>query len=234
MPAITRKQFEKLMTEDIYDTTPAGREIAGNESGGTFAQYGSWAVWNSLDSAPVKAAQDASLLTEWDRIEGVLHNDVVLVALNLGRPKTAGTGAGTGRINHEGAWENFHSGSRDFVLGQATERSPFRGAYITDFYKGLPTYSGAELQDLLRTLSTDDPLASSTIATVMRSILDREINILDAHEAPLVCLGADAHKAVTRAYGSDKIIEHVSHYSGAVERDAYAAQFADLVSKLGL
>lgn len=172
-----REQYDRLVDEDIYDATPAGRDIGGAEFGGKFAQYGSWALWDAFDTAPQAAARSAALIQEWEQVDGLLHNNVVLVALNLGRPDTAGLGAGDNRTRHEGAWENFHSGGRDFVLARAIEQSPFRGAYITDFYKGLPTRTGREREIYL---AERDPAASTLINTVMRSILDREIEILGA------------------------------------------------------
>src|SRR5262245_34094775 len=82
---------------------------------GKYHSHASWAIWNP-DDLP-----DTSIIREG--LES-LKSSVVMVALNLSKFFPI-------------QWKNFHSG-RDHArkLMYAFNRSPYRGAYMTDLIKG--------------------------------------------------------------------------------------------------
>ncbi len=93
-----------------------------------YAQHASWAVWNSRD------LEDTSVIR--DNLPD-LKTSVVMVALNI-----------SGEL--PSAWRNFHSRDHARKLMYAFNKSPYRGAYMTDLIKDCVEPNSARLRHQLR------------------------------------------------------------------------------------
>lgn len=164
----------------------------------SFSKIASWAVWRQprtdgkgKEIAPVEASQDRSVLT-WDQLRDQIRHDLVFVALNFGRPP--GTPAPTED------WANFHGGRSDYRLSRAIrtgdpKREHVWGAYMTDFYKYLPTEKETQLKDLLGVGG------ASEINRAMAETLRRELSLLGAEDPLLVPIGDMAADVLNRQLG---------------------------------
>jgi len=227
---ITRKQYDALADTEITEGSSEIESLLGESNLGTYAQYGSWAIWPDVSVKPVATSQDKSVVNKFSAVEGTAHSNVVLVAYNLGRPASPSHGAGDGKNHHERLWENFHSGSRDYALARATERTAFRGAYITDYYKGLPTNTTADLRELFKSKGKD---WERQVEKAMCSILNYELSIIGAEAVPIVALGkTDTVPVLLRNYGPDRV-SGARHYSRA-GGDSYRQEFEALEKTLHL
>lgn len=79
----------------------------------------SWAIWDETNIRNVGVIEKH--LTD-------LNPHVILVGLNPARKEDI-----------DQSWKNFHVGRNDYRLMRAFNRSDFRGAYMTDFVKGVHT-----------------------------------------------------------------------------------------------
>ncbi|MET0930076.1 MAG: hypothetical protein ABWX74_11180 [Aeromicrobium sp.] len=164
----------------------------------TFASAASWTVW-------ALSATGATIKGNWSRHQPVVQRylaevgktpptDAVFVALNWGLAAGMPTDD----------WANFHGGSRDYFLADAirgqvggdgsdTTYAPlprFRGVYITDFYKGLPTSDGG----VLTSIAGDDV---TELTRLSGDLLAQELRLLGAtSETVLVPLGRSARDVV--------------------------------------
>lgn len=201
------ERYRADLEEEIRTSTGLNREKATRTLGAlghrsltelSFASAASWTVWAT-------DASDATVKADWARHQPVvksyleanatnLPTDVVFVALNWG------VRAGMPIDD----WANFHGGSRDYFLadairghvsedGSVVEREPlprFRGVYITDFFKGLPTSDGGALK---RTAGDD----LEELEELSGDLLVRELALLGAtSETMLIPLGGAARDVV--------------------------------------
>lgn len=173
----------------------------------TYAAVASWAVWKPIvrgKEGVRDRSHDMSRLGSYDTLTGVLHADVVLVAFNKGL--VSSTNVDGRPADREPAWSNFHSGNNDYKLAAAIEeaaheqrvaatvggrvvRDWFTGAYITDFYKGLPTQGIPQFEEFC------DLLDGSTRARVdaeMVRLLRLELDTLGA--TTVVAIGGDVRE----------------------------------------
>lgn len=235
MSLITGKQYADLESEKIAEAAPEIVNLLGDADLGVFAQYSSWAIYPDVSVKPQAAAQAPSAVNTYGAVEGIAHNNVVLVAYNLGRPKNPKHGAGVGRSHHDAdrLWENFHSGSRDFNIARGTQGNAFRGAYITDFFKGLPTNDIGEFRALLRSRGA---AWTGRVEKAMHAILERELSLIGAGRAPLVAFSETENTGVAEVlrkfYDRDRV-HHVSHYADAVGL-TYHEEFEVLAERLKL
>ena len=203
---VTSSAFRTLASERLSDTVPT-------VGADTFAQVASWAVWAPETAGGTAWSRDLSVLS-YDVLAPVIHHRVVFVALNKG----------TNPVTESVAdWSNFHTGRSDYKLARATApHEILRGAYITDFFKGLPTPDGASLRRLLRSRS---PRERRSIVEAMVTLLRRELEILGNPDPLLVALGAEARAWLDEApHGCQTT--GVTHYSAPVAREAYARELA--------
>jgi len=89
------------------------------------AKHGSWAVWDENDSS------NPSIVDE--SIDD-LRTDVIIVGLN--KSKALGNN-----------WQNYHGGKHDRKLMYAFNKSPYKGAYMTDLVSNTITKSAKSLFD---------------------------------------------------------------------------------------
>lgn len=237
---VTRDAFESLCqgpTGVIERLRAAGVEARLRRRGITdtlgedtsFSKIASWAVWrepgtdrNGGEVTPVKASQDRSILT-WDYLNPHIRRDLVLVALNFGRPP--GTPAPTED------WANFHGGTQDYRLSRAIragdpEREHVWGAYMTDFYKYLPTRKEAQLESLLVLGGARE------INRAMTETLRFELELVGARDPLLVPIGGRAAEILRQELGRDHHIYPYKfpHYSRAPSGAAYGEIVGDLVT----
>lgn len=231
MPLVTRQQYRELERTEITAGSTAIAGLLGEADLGVFAQYSSWAIYPDVSVQPQASAQDPSAVNSYSAVEGIAHNDVVLVAYNLGRPKNPVHGARVGDSHHgkDRLWENFHSGIRDFNIARGTQGNAFRGAYITDFFKGMPTKSIDEFNRELRCRRKE---WAEQYEDEMQAILDYELSLLGAQNAPLVAFGGKVAEVLLKRYGPHRV-HHVQHYADAVGR-YYHRQFESLGQRLSL
>lgn len=237
MSFITKHQYRSLEETEITTAAPELAELLGSDDLGVYAQYSSWAIYPNVDVKPESAAQDPSAVNTFDAVEGIAHNNVVLVAFNLGRPEDPARGAKAGKLRHDRdrMWANFHSGKRDYNIARGTEDTAFRGAYITDFFKGLPTRSIADFDVLMHTHNEE---WRTRVKNAMHQVLDHELSLIGAEAASLVAFGRNKSKSTSvlkllRDFYGDKRVCSVDHYSGAVGRN-YRGQFEKLEESLNL
>ncbi|WP_231447100.1 hypothetical protein [Brevibacterium zhoupengii] len=237
MSTITKQQYGALEETEVSTAVAELSELLGSDDLGVYAQYGSWAIYPKVDTKPVSAAQDPSTVNTFAAVEGVAHNNVVLVAFNLGRPKNPAQGAEVGQLRHnkDRLWANFHSGASDYNIARGTESNAFRGAYITDFFKGLPTNNINEFKFLMRSRGE---AWRSRIEEAMHTVLDRELSLIGAENSPLVSFGRSTGDEnslldlLSGFYGTERV-HYVSHYADAVGRN-YHEQFEELEKRLDL
>lgn len=192
-----------------------------------FGQLASWAVWAEPVSGVTGTgwSRDKSVLARYEDLAGIIHADVIFVALNKGKNPIGQT---------ETDWANFHSGRRDYTLAQAIRAADggmakLWGAYMTDLYKGLPTRTGTELAEWLD--STRSPTRDQVEKT-MCDLLEKEIAILGARDPLLVCLGVPTYAAVSRLMPQRRSVR-LTHYSyRQLDPDKYAAELAALCRTL--
>lgn len=237
---VTRDAFRSLCqnpTGVIERLRAAGVEVRFRREGivdtlgddASFSKIASWAVWrqpgidgHGREVTPVKASQDRSILT-WDHLRLFIRRDLIFVALNFGRPP--GTPAPTEN------WANFHGGTQDYRLSRAiragdADRNHVWGAYMTDFYKFLPTRKEAQLKDLLRVGGANE------INHAMIETLRCELDLLGAQDPLLVPIGNRVAEILKQELGRDHHVypDKFPHYSRAPSATAYGEKVADLVT----
>ncbi|MDN3904354.1 hypothetical protein [Arthrobacter sp. YD2] len=222
---ISESQFSTLMTEDVFGKIEAPDWLV-SEPGGPFSQHASWAVWSKrTDVGPVKASQDMTVVESYDALKDIIHNNVILLGFNSG---THAPGAGAGQ-----PWANFHCGSRDYLTAYGTAGTPLEGAYITDFYKGLPTRNSKELKDKLK---AGGPEYEAGINKLMTAVFDREMEIIGAApEVPVICLGFDTYQAFSKAFGDSRPAFRAPHAGHvALNKAAFADEMRPVIAAAGL
>jgi hypothetical protein len=185
-----------------------------------YGQVASWAVWDRRRTGRT-AADWVSDLTVLDpdahpALLGMLHTRAVLIALNSGVRDDDGPRAPLSMFHHPVG--------RDFMLADAIGDTPFAGAYVTDFFKGVPTRDGTGLADHLR--AHPGKVAEDVAA------LREELVVVGAVRPLLVCLGSQVEPFVREHFGHDHEVVRVTHYSAAIAKSAYRQQFEDLTPHL--
>ena len=221
---ISESQFEKLMKEDVFaKAAPPGWLVS--EKGGTFSQHASWAVWSKrTDVGLGKASQDMTVLESYDALKDIIHANVILLGYNSG---THAPGAGAGQ-----PWANFHCGSRDYLTAFGTAGTPLEGAYITDFYKGLPTRDSKELDDKLE---AGGPEYEAGINKLMTAVFEREMEIIGAGpDVPVICLGGATYKAFSQVRGSRPAFLGPHAGNPRLTKEDFAAKMHPVIAAAGL
>lgn len=186
-----------------------------------FGHVASWAVWSGRREgrAAGRWVSDLTVLNPDTHPELLtsLHTRAVLIALNSGVRDAARMAPAPFSMFHDPV-------GRDFMLAEAVDETPFRGSYVTDFFKGVPTRDGSGLAAHLA--AHPDKLAQD-VAT-----LREELALLGATRPLLVCLGSQVEPFVREHLGGDHDVVRVTHYSAAIAKTAYHRQFLDLLPRL--
>lgn len=222
---ISESQFEKLMNEDVFGEVEAPDWLV-SKPGGTFSQHASWAVWSKrTDVGLGKASQDMTVVESYDALKDIIHANVVLLGFNSG---THAPGDGAGQ-----PWANFHCGSRDYLTAYGTVGTPLEGAYITDFYKGLPTRDSKELKDKLK---AGGPEYEAGINKLMTAVFEREMEIISAGpDVPVICLGLDTYQAFTKAFGDSRPAFRAPHAGDfSLNKEVFADKMRPVIAAAGL
>lgn len=213
------------MTEDVFGKVEAPDWLI-SEPGGPFSQHASWAVWSKrTDVGPIIASQDMAVVESYDALKDTIHANVILLAYNSG---THAPGAGAGQ-----PWATFHCGRRDYLTAYGTVGTPLEGAYMTDFYKGLPTRTSKALQDKFK---EGGPEYEAGINKLMTAVFEREMEILGARpDVPVICLGVDAYKAFSEAFGDSRPAFLGPHAGNvALNKEAFADEMRPVIAAAGL
>jgi hypothetical protein len=186
-----------------------------------YGQFASWAVWDRRHAGRATGDWVSDLrVLDADRHPAVLemlHTRAVLIALNSGvREEDEGPRAPLSMFHHPVG--------RDFMLAEAVGDTPFWGAYVTDFFKGVPTKDGTGLAEHLA--ANPGKVAQDVAA------LREELAVLAAVRPLLVCLGSQVEPFVRAHFGHDHDVVRVTHYSAAIAKTEYRQQFVDLVPRL--
>jgi len=169
--------------------------------------YASWAVWAEAGETPKSNVGDLSVLDP-DRnpsLFGILRSDTVMVALNFSRP-----------LSEPPPFHNFHSPSaraQDFKIRHAFARTPYYGAYMTDFIKNLPTLRSSELREHL-----NEPLLRESADALLGELAD-----LGSNQPTIIAFGSDAHDLMRKHLPSSAYtrLVRVPHYSNYVGQEKY-------------
>lgn len=217
--------------------------------GGSFANYSSFAHWHDQGGDVLKAQEKSlKLIQDWDILQSLgvnLRADRVFLGVNAGAKgfdikKEAGSetfdhfemfqlrtipgenGERDGipcAFKYQRAFVNYDQEHKDFY------NEHIRGAYITDFVKGMPTDYGNEIEKLLKAVQADlnytdqeyDDLFKR-FAKLFGEILKNELKALGDRTHTLIVMGFEGcvvNKLIKES-GLDKKynIKNVPHYSG--------------------
>lgn len=169
-----------------------------------YGQYASWAVWATASPGKPKSNMGEIRVLDPDtnpRLLETLRNDVVMVGLNISRPVSE-------------PFRNFHdpnSSANDFKIRFAFEGTPYYGAYMTDFIKGVEIVKSA---DLLRHLKKHPFLEQENTETFVA-----ELTELGCRTPMILAFGADAYRLVQKNlprvhYSRLVKLMHYSNYVG--------------------
>jgi hypothetical protein len=150
-----------------------------------YSPHASWAIWNPddlLDTSIIRRSLES------------LKSSVVMVALNLSR-----------FVPNQ--WQNFHSHDHARKLMYAFNRSPYRGAYMTDLIKGEVDPSSAALAIRIRN-------ASVKVDKHIQAFR-QEMHDLDANDQTLFILFGRRVTRIFQTHLAGSYPNHVScpHYS---------------------
>lgn len=212
---LSREAYDLLRTETLDRTVPGLGAT-------TFAQVASWAVWAEPTADGMAWSRDLSVLS-YDALAPVAHTRAVFVAPNHG------VGPGS---HDEADWSSFHSGRSDYRLARALAtpgaREVLQGAYVTDFFKGLPTPTAA---DLARHLGRLDAAGRERTVADMARLLRRELEILGADSPLLVGVGRAASEWLRRALPEHRVTR-ITHYAAAVPSRTYAGELLSVARQV--
>lgn len=176
-----------------------------------WGEVGSWAVW--ADAPPgegVKARVGDLSVLDPDENPGLLatvNPDVVMLGIN-------GSGAPTAE-----PFSSFHDPSpraNHFKLRHAYRGTPFWGAYLTDTFKGIPSYGARRTFEYLR--------ANPDVVEAQLARLLEELGTLGSEDPLLVAFGRDVHRILQERLGDRFRIARVPHYAHFLSKEEYRAQ----------
>jgi hypothetical protein len=121
---------------------------------------------------------------------GDLRPDIVMVALNPSM-KVSGT------------FSNFHLTDNDNKLSYAINDSPYRGAYLTDIFKGYIEGNSSRLAARV----------SAETEKIYIQKLQKELADLGSEISMIVGLGGLAHRILNRHLKGNYTIKRIYHYS---------------------
>lgn len=210
---ISREAFESLQHFPVGLAAPGNTPLV-------LAQTASWAVWASrVGVGDTSWSRDTSILT-YEHLGPLIHVDAVFIALNDG---------GAERAAALPAWHMFHSGRRDYMLAEAVEGTWLWGAYMTDFFKGMPTSTASDLKAHLKGLGS---VERRRVERAMADQVRNELDILGGTDPLLIAVGASAHEVVVEHLGQRYRTTRLTHYSARqLRKDTYRAEVEDLIAR---
>jgi hypothetical protein len=189
VPGISREQFEQMRSE--------------------FGHYGSWAVWApGRPGAGVRDGIDDLSIFDTDAVLQQLHNEFVIVALNVSEPIQKVLG-------------NFHSDSpynNDYKMRHAFADTPLWGSWITDILKDVPEVDSRKIAKNLK--QHRDEISKHV------EVFLRELEILGAQDARIVALGNLAESLTRYALhlaGRPNDVRRIYHYAHYIGQENYRA-----------
>lgn len=176
-----------------------------------WGDVGSWAVWAPTrpgDSVKARVG-DLSVLDPDANPDllSVLAPDVVMLGIN-------GSGAPTPR-----PFSNFHDPSvraNHFKLRYAYRDTPFWGAYVTDAFKGIPSYGAKRTIEHLR--------AHPALVGEQLARLREELGALGSEDPLLIVFGRDVYGILREHLGTTYRMVRVPHYAHFISKEDYRAQ----------
>jgi len=172
--------------------------------------YVSWAVWAAATKGPKSNIGDLSILDP-DRnpyLLDVLRSAVIMMGLNLSRhlPRPLG---------------NFHDPrpeGQDYKIRFAFAGTPFYGAYMTDFVKGVVMLKSG---NLMRHLAKSPSLIAENVAQLLG-----ELDDLNSAAPTVIIFGADAHLLAAKHIPLTRYsrLVRVTHYSHHISKVDYRAR----------
>lgn len=172
--------------------------------------YASWAVWAPPTSGPKSNTGDLSVLDP-DRdpkLLETLRSDVVMIGLNLSRSMPEPLG-------------NFHDPSskgQDYKIRFAFGGTPYYGAYMTDFVKGVVMLKSG---NLMRHVANTRGLVAENVDHLLR-----EFDDLEAGSPTVIAFGADAYLLAAKYLPTNRYsrLVRVTHYSHYISKEDYQAR----------
>jgi hypothetical protein len=135
----------------------------------------------------------------------ILRNDVIMVGLNISKPGVVVE-----------PFRNFHGAiGGAYKIRYAFVGTPYYGAYMTDFIKGVEMlHSGA----LMRYVRKHPSVVRESVAK-----LYVELNDLRCHRPTILTFGGDTHRLVAEHVPGDKYsrLIRIRHYSDFVSQEEY-------------
>lgn len=176
-----------------------------------FGDVGSWAVWAEArpgEGVKARVGEMAALDPDADAaLLGMLNPEVVMLGIN-------GSGAPTPE-----PFSSFHDPSpraNHFKLRHAYRGTPYWGAYLTDAFKGIPSYGAKKTIEFLR--------ANPAIVAEQLANLRVEIAALCAEDPLLIAFGRDVHGILRENLGDEFRLVRVPHYAHFLSKEDYRAQ----------
>jgi hypothetical protein len=169
--------------------------------------YASWAVWAEAAYTPKSNMGDLRVLDPDlnPSLLQILRNDVIMVGLNISKPGVVVE-----------PFRNFHGGiGGAYKIRYAFVGTPFYGAYMTDFIKGVEMLeSGA----LMRYVREHPSVVRESVAT-----LHAELNDLHCRRPTILTFGGDTHRLVAEHVHGDKYsrLIRIRHYSDYISPQEY-------------
>lgn len=149
-----------------------------------YGGYASWAIWNHNDLA------DLSVIDK--EIEN-LNPNIIMLGLNIS-------------ASLDKAWQNFHAGKHDRKLMKAFNEGEYRGAYMTDFIKGV-----AEPKSKLVMEHLQEPKLSKYVES-----FETELEIIGSDNPTIIVFGADKSQlalTIKKLFSEKYIVKNIPHYS---------------------
>lgn len=170
--------------------------------------YASWAVWAAPAGKPKSNMGDLSLLDpdrNPDLLE-TLRNDIVMMGLNLSRSFPSQP------------WGNFHDAAphgQDYKLRFALAGTPYWGAYMTDFVKGvvmLKEYA------LMKYVAENERVIADSVGCLME-----EFDDLKCAWPTVITFGHAAHMLAAKYLPISRYarLVRVTHYSQYISKEDY-------------
>ena len=236
------------------------------DEGGSFANYSSFAVWHDQSQdALIEQKKSLELLQDWDGLNNLgirLRSDYVFLGVNAAAKgfdmrkdagnetfdhfemfqlRTIPNGEGQQKgipcaFKYQRAFINHDEEHKDFY------NENIRGAYMTDFIKGLPTNYGNDIDNYLKKISSELNYTKegyedlfNRFANLFSEILINELEVLGGRTHTLIVMGAKSgivNNLVSRS-GLDKKykIKNIPHYSGSIKYDKIRAILKEIINE---
>jgi hypothetical protein len=174
-----------------------------------FGRYGSWAIWSpQAEGGKVRSGISDISMFEDPKIIEQLHNDFVVVALNISFP-----------CDEDRLFGNFHSSNpnnTDYKMRHAFRDTPLWGSYMTDILKGVCEIDSQKIvKNIQKHIDDIDYHAKYFL---------KELEILDASNATIITLGGLSDQLTTYVlskYGLRNKVIKIYHYAHFIGPEKY-------------